>query len=102
MSDIKAFDLAGSPVMIGSIVLYSPTGTRGTVTELMSDEEGTWALLDKTNLYYKTEVLKTIEKKDEKELSEKQFTLDEVNQALEKQKEFVPTEMDHSNVESGG
>jgi len=102
MSDIKAFDLAGSPVMVGSNVLYSATGTRGTVTEIMSDEDGIWALVDKTNLYYKTEVLKTIEKKDEKELSEKQFTLDEVNQALEKQKEFVPTEMDHSNVESGG
>jgi len=38
MSDIKAFDLAGSPIMIGSIVLYAATGTRGTVTELMSDE----------------------------------------------------------------
>lgn len=102
MSDILAFDLAGSPIMIGSNVLYSATGTQGTVTELMSDEDGTWALLDKTNLFYKTEVLKTIERKDEKELSEKQFTLDEINQALEKQKESVPTEMDHSNVESGG
>ncbi len=102
MSDIMAFDLAGSPVKIGSIVLYSATGTRGTVTELMSDEDGTWALVDKTNLFYKTDVLKIIEKQDEKELSEKQFTIDEVNQALEKQKEFVPTEMDHSNVESGG
>ncbi|GFO97683.1 hypothetical protein ig2599ANME_1890 [groundwater metagenome] len=102
MSDTEAFDLAGSPIRIGSIVLYSATGTRGTVTELMSDEDGTWALLDKTNLFYKTEVLKTIEKMDEKEPGEKQFTRDEVNQALEKQKEFVPTEMDHSNVESGG
>ncbi len=102
MSDIEAFDLAGSPVKIGSNVLYSPTGTRGTVIELLSDEDGTWALVDKTNLYYKTEVLKTIERTEDKELSEKQFTLDEVNQALEKQKEFVPTEMDHSNVESGG
>ncbi len=102
MSDIKAFDLVGSPVKIGSIVLYTATGTRGTVTELMSDEDGTWALVDKTNLFYKTEVLKIIEKKDEKELSEKKFTLEEVNQALEKQKDFVPTEMDHSNVESGG
>lgn len=102
MSDIKAFDLAGSPIMIGSNVLYSATGTQGTVTELMSDEDGTWALLDKTNLFYKTEVLKTIERKDEKEISEKQFTLDEINQALEKQKESVPTEMDHSSVESGG
>jgi hypothetical protein len=102
MSDIAAFDLAGSPLKVGSIVLYSATGTRGMVTELLSDEDGTWALVDKTDLYYKTEVLKTIEKMEEKELGEKQFTLDEINQALEKQKEFVPTEMDHSNVESGG
>ncbi|VVB84954.1 Uncharacterised protein [uncultured archaeon] len=102
MSDLEAFDMAGSPVKVGSNVLYIATGTRGTVTEIMSDEDGTWALVDKTNLYYKTEVLKTIKRTDEKELTEKQFTLDEVNQVLEKQKEFVPTEMDHSNVESGG
>jgi len=102
MSDIEAFDLAGSPLKVGNMVLYNATGTRGTVTELMSDKEGTWAFVDKTNLYYKTEVLKKIERSEEKERIEKHFTLDEVNQALEKQKEFVPTEMDHSNVESGG
>ncbi len=102
MSDTEAFDLAGKPVKVGSNVLYGATGTRGTVTEIMSDEEGAWALVDTTNLYYKIEVLKTIERTDEKELGEKQFTLGEVNQALEKQKEFVPVEMDHSNVECGG
>jgi hypothetical protein len=102
MNDIEAFDQTGSPLKVGSIVLYSATGTRGMVTELLSDEDGKWALVDKTNLYYKTELLKTIEKSEDNELGEKQFTLDEVNQALEKQKEFVPTEMDHSNVESGG
>ena len=102
MSDQQAFDLAGSPIAVGSNVLYNATGTRGIVTEIVSDEDGIWALVDKTNLYYKTEVLKIVSKQDEKELGEKQFTRDEVNEALEKQKEFVPTEMDHSNVESGG
>ncbi len=102
MNDIEAFDSAGSQLKVGSTVVYSATGTRGTVTELMSDEEGTWALVDRTNLYYKTEVLRSEERSEDKELSEKKFTLDEVNLALEKQKEFVPTEMDHSNVESGG
>jgi hypothetical protein len=102
MSDQEAFDLAGSHITIGSNVLYSATGTRGIVTEIMSDKDGTWALVDKTNLYYKTEVLKVMDKMDEKELGEKQFTREEVNEVLEKQKEFVPTEMDHSNVESGG
>ncbi len=102
MNDIEAFDSAGSQVKVGSTVVYGATGTRGIVTELMSDEEGTWALVDRTNLYYKTEVLSTVDKFEDTELGEKKFTLDEVNQALEKQKEFVPTEMDHSNVESGG
>ncbi len=102
MNDIEAFDSTGNQVEVGSTVVYSATGTRGIVTELMSDEEGTWALVDRTNLYYKTDVLISVDKIEDKELGEKKFTLDEVNQALEKQKEFVPTEMDHSNVESGG
>ena len=84
------------------MVLYTPTGTKGKVIEIMSDDEGTWALVDKTNLYYKTEILKTIKTADEKELLEKKVTLEEVSETLERQKEFVPTEMDHSNVESGG
>ena len=102
MDDIEAFDSAGSQIKVGSTVVYSATGTRGIVTELMSDEDGIWALVDKTNLYYKTEVLTSIEISEEKELDEKKFTLDEVNQALEKQKEFAPTEMDHTSLESGG
>ena len=102
MSEIMAFDSAGSPMHVGSIVLYSSTGTKGTVTEIISDDEGTWALVDKTNLYYRTSILKTIKTADEKELVEKRVTLEEFSEALERQKDFVPTEMDHSNVESGG
>jgi hypothetical protein len=68
----------------------------------MSDNEGIWALIDKTNLYYKTDTLRTINLVQEKELEEKEFSREEVSEKLEKQKEFVPTEMDHSNVESGG
>lgn len=86
----------------GSYVLYSPTGTKGIIIEIMSDDEGTWALLDKTNLYYKVEILIPIKPIEEKTLDEKTFTRDEIDEKLEKQKEFVPTEMDHSNIESGG
>lgn len=102
MSEIEVLDSAGSPMKVGNMVLYTPTGTKGKVIEIMSDDEGTWALVDKTNLYYKTEILKTIKTADEKELLEKKVTLEEVSETLERQKEFVPTEMDHSNVESGG
>jgi hypothetical protein len=102
MSEKEFTDSAGNPLHVGSFVVYYPTGTRGTIIEMISDNEGSWALVDKTNLYYKTEVLRTISLVREKELEEKEFSVEEVSEKLEKQKEFVPTEMDHSNVESGG
>ena len=102
MSELKVSDSAGNPLNVGSFVLYAPTGTKGNVTEIISDEEGTWALVDKTNLYYKTEVLKTIKQVEEKELGEKLFTREEVNEALEKQKEAAKPEMSDVSVESGG
>ncbi|MDO9096625.1 MAG: DUF2098 domain-containing protein [Candidatus Methanoperedens sp.] len=102
MSEIKVSDSAGNPLNVGSFVLYVPTGTKGNVTEIVSDEEGTWALVDKTNLYYKTEVLTAIRQVEEKDLGEKIFTREEVNEVLEKQKEAPTAEMSDVSVESGG
>ena len=102
MSEIKVSDSAGNPLHVGSFVLYTNTGTKGNVTEIVSDDEGTWALIDKTNLYYKTEVLKIINPVEEKELGEKILTREEVNQVLEKQKEAGNAEMSDVSVESGG
>jgi hypothetical protein len=102
MSNTHNSDSLGTPIHVGSYVLYGATGTKGHVTELMSDEEGTWALVDKTDLYYKTEVLTVIEKVEEKEIEEKAFTREEVGEKLEKEKEAAPTEMSDVSVESGG
>jgi len=102
MSDIAVGNSAGNNLHVGSYVLYAPTGTKGHVAEIMSDEEGTWAFVDKTNLYYKTEVLTVIEKEEEKELGEKIFTREEVSDKIEKEKEAVPIEMSDVSVESGG
>ena len=102
MSGIEIFDSAGNPLHVGSFVLYAATGTKGHVSEIMFDEDGTWALVDKTNLFYKAEVLTVIKKAEEKELGEKVFTLEEVNKVIEKHKEAAPTEMSDVSVESGG
>ncbi|VVB91481.1 Uncharacterised protein [uncultured archaeon] len=102
MSNTHNSDSLGTPLQVGSYVLYGATGTKGHVTEIMSDEEGSWALVDKTNLYYKTEVLTVIEKVEEKEIEEKAFTRNEVGEKLEKEKEAAPTEMSDVSVESGG
>ncbi len=104
MSELEICDIAGNPLHlhVGSFVLYGSTGTKGYVTEIMSDEEGTWALVDKTNLYYKAEVLTVIKKVEEKEIGEKMITREEVSEKLEKEKEAAPTEMSDVSVESGG
>jgi hypothetical protein len=87
MSELKASDIAGNPLKIGSFVEYVNKGTRGTVTEIISDEEGVWALIDKTNLCYRSDVLKIIKTVDEKELAEKIMSREEINEAIEKQTE---------------
>lgn len=102
MSGMEVFDSSGSPLQVGTFVLYEPTGTKGRVTEIMSDEEGTWALVDETDLYYKIEVLRAIKEVEEKEMGEKLFTVEEVSEKLEKEKEAAPTTMDDISLESGG
>jgi len=102
MSEIKATDMSGNPLQIGNFVEYVNTGTKGNVTEIISDHEGTWALVDKTDLYYKTEVLRKITQVKENEIGEKIFSRDEINEVLEKQKEASKAEMSDVSVESGG
>jgi len=102
MNELKATDIAGNPLQIGSFVEYANTGTRGNVTEIISDDDGTWALIDKTDLYYKTEILRVVKKVTEKELEERIFSREEINEALEKHKEASKAEMSDVSVESGG
>lgn len=103
MSEIKAIDMKGMPIQIGNFVEYANTGTKGHVIEIITDEEGSWVLIDKTDLYYKAEVLKIIEKITDKEVGEKIFSREEINEALEKQKEASKAaEMGDVSLESGG
>ncbi|NJD52950.1 MAG: DUF2098 domain-containing protein [Candidatus Methanoperedens sp.] len=103
MSEIKVTDMSGNPLQIGNFVEYVNTGTKGNVTEIISDNEGTWALIDKTDLYYKTEVLRRITVVKDEEIGEKIFSREEINEVLEKQKEASKlAEMSDTSLESGG
>lgn len=102
MSELKASDMSGNPLKIGSFVEYVNTGTKGTVTEIISDDEGVWALIDKTNLCYKPDVLRIISRVEEKELAEKILSRDEINEALEKQTEATALESGEGSQVGGG
>jgi hypothetical protein len=102
MSELKASDISGNPLNIGSFVEYVNTGTKGTVTEIISDNEGVWALIDKTNLFYKPDGLRIISRAEEKELAEKILSREEINEAIEKQKEATTLESGEGSQVGGG
>lgn len=102
MNDREFVDSIGNSLHVGNFVIYEPTGTKGKITELISNEDGAWALVDKTDLLYRTEVLTNIKEFGEEEIGEKEFSREEVSEVLEKEKEFAPTEMDDVSLESGG
>ncbi len=102
MNELKVSDMAGNPLRVGNFVEYINTGTKGNITEIISDNEGMWVLIDKTDLYYKPEVLRMVNKVEEKELGEKIFSREEISETLEKQKEASKAEMSDVSLESGG
>ncbi len=54
---ITATDLYGKPITVGTTVKYISTRTTGKVLEIKNEDDRTWALLDKTRLYYDTRYL---------------------------------------------
>ncbi len=54
---ITATDLYGKPIIVGVTVKYITTRTVGKVVGMKKEDDRTWALLDKTNLYYDTRYL---------------------------------------------
>lgn len=59
---ITANDLYGKPIALGSTVKYVSTRTVGKVIDLKREDDRTWALLDKTHLYYDTRYLEVTHK----------------------------------------
>jgi Uncharacterized protein conserved in archaea len=57
MSKLQVFDIHGKEMNVGDYVKYINTGTVGKILEIMEDDEGIWAFLDSTELYYKIHFL---------------------------------------------
>ncbi|MCD4800213.1 MAG: DUF2098 domain-containing protein, partial [Methanococcoides sp.] len=57
----ETVDIDGKPINVGINVRYINTDTIGVIEEIMTDDEGTWALLDTTQLYYRIDTLQITE-----------------------------------------
>ena len=97
-------DAHGYPIQLGSPVKYGGTGTKGLVTEIICDDEGAWAVIDTNDLLYKLESLSVLEGFEAKaEMGEKEFSIDEMEEMLEKDAEARKAEkLDDTNLEAGG
>ena len=86
----------------GSIVRYSGTGTVGVVKALKDDENGEWAFLDSTGMYYRTSTLETLDRMPEKrEIGVR--TIEDFEKMAEAEKErMAAVKMEDESVESGG
>lgn len=98
---IEARDINGNPITIGISVRYVNRNTVGNVVDIKEDEEGVWALLDATDLYYKVDALEVIGAMVAKEEAEKVATESEIEEYVKGQEEAATAE-ELSNVTGGG
>ncbi|WP_292462014.1 DUF2098 domain-containing protein [Methanolobus sp.] len=73
---LEALDINGNPLMVGAAVRYLNTGTTGRVLDIKKDDEGIWAQIDTTGLYYIVDVLLIIDPGELKEKKEAEKGMD--------------------------
>ena len=74
--NLEALDINGDHIVAGAAVRYLNTGTMGRVLDVMTDDEGIWAQIDATGLYYKVDVLLIIDPGELKEKKEAEKGMD--------------------------
>ncbi|KAF5079791.1 DUF2098 domain-containing protein [Methanobacterium aggregans] len=102
---MEVTDARGKTILKGFYVRYSGTGNVGKVTDLKSDENGTWAKMDTTELWYQGQYLEVIdkaryEKLNHDETPEPEETSDnkeKVNKKLGKNKKIKLDDVDMSS-----
>lgn len=86
----------------GSLVRYNRTGTVGIVKVLKDEDDGQWAMIDSTGLYYHISTLEPIDKVPERK-GLGGPTLEDVEAKMRAHKEMMDSaKMQDENLESGG
>ncbi|WNY27713.1 DUF2098 domain-containing protein [Methanolapillus ohkumae] len=98
--NIPVADIRGLEMNVGDFVRYINTGTVGHILEIMTDDEGTWAFLDSTELYYKIEFLEITP--ETKAAIDKRKDLEEDIQEKISRREEIAGSATTENVEMGG
>lgn len=112
---MEVADARGKHILKGSHVRYTGTGSAGEVLDVKSDEEGTWAKIDTTDLWYNSEFLELINQREYerikirgrqiKETAEKEETTkakSDVEKAVKLKKKLEDVDMSNELCDGGG
>ncbi len=99
------FDARGLEITLDSHVRYVDTGTMGKVVDLRTHDGIEWVKLDKTELWYRSNLVELL---DEKDIKKSSFFDDNGNKEVdieamkEKAESLENMQMDSSVAEGGG
>ena len=99
------FDARGLEITLDSHIRYVDTGTVGKVLDVKTQNDVGWVKIDKTNLWYRSDLVELLDEKDIKKSTyydnEGDGELD-VEAMKEKAARFEDMQMDSNVAEGGG
>ena len=102
---MEVADARGKSILKGSHVRYTGTGSAGEVLEIKEDDEGTWAKIDTTKLWYNSEFLELINQHEYDRIKRRARQLkerDKVEQAVSLKKKLEDVDMSSELCDGGG
>jgi len=105
---MEATDAINKTILKGSHVRYTGTGSAGEVLDVRSDEQGTWAKMDTTELWYNSEFLELIDEQEYRRIKLKEQRLsgaekaDKVKKSVSIKKNLEDVDMSSELCDGGG
>ncbi|MBR3112152.1 MAG: DUF2098 domain-containing protein [Methanobrevibacter sp.] len=99
------FDARGIEITLDSYVRYVDTGTIGKVTDMKVQDGFDWVLLDKTGLWYRSNLVELLDEKDIKKSTYYDKESDgevDIDELKEKARALEDIELDSKVAEGGG
>lgn len=98
-----AFDAREKEIALDSHVRYVDTGTIGKVIDIRSRDGSDWVLIDKTNLWYQSNLVELLDEKDlKKKYNDRDNDEIDIEALKDKAASLENMEMDSSVAEGGG
>ena len=102
---MEVADARGKNILKGSHVRYTGTGSAGEVLDVKSDDEGTWAKIDTTDLWYNSEFLELINQHEYERIRRRgrqRKEIDQVEKAVSLKKQLEDVDMSSELCDGGG